>query len=62
MTIEDFWKKYNHCPLCENYIIQGLLCDGCRWYFERWKSAEMTMDNFFPSVSAMAMMNREVDE
>ena len=62
MTIDDFWKKYNHCPLCEHYARQGVVCHGCRWEYEHWKDANVTADNFTPTISATVMMNREVDE
>ena len=62
MNIDDFWKKYNHCPLCEHYVRQGAVCRGCRWEYEHWKGANVTVDNFTPTISATVMMNREVDE
>ena len=59
MTIDDFWKKYNHCPLCENYVYQGALCDGCKWMFPV-RSEERPFDKFVPTGEAKRMMNREV--
>lgn len=32
MPESDFWKKYNHCPMCRWYAAQGAGCDSCKWY------------------------------
>lgn len=31
MPESDFWKKYNHCPYCRWYTMQGR-CGDCKWY------------------------------
>lgn len=61
MTIDDFWKKYNHCPLCRLYTIQGQACDGCKWEFPI-QSKYRRFDKFDPTEDAIRMMNKEVTE
>ena len=60
MTIDDFWKKYNHCPKCEGYKLQGGRCVGCKFrtpYPKEWDA-----DLFEPTQECIRAMNREIDE
>lgn len=59
MTIEDFWKKYNHCPSCRGYVMQGNRCYGCKWWTPYPK--ETDIDLFEPTEECIRAMNREVD-
>lgn len=61
MTIDDFWKKYNHCPLCRKYLVQGRACDGCKWMYP-CKIEGHDFDLFEPTEDAVRAMNREVTE
>ena len=60
MTIGQFWQKYNHCPLCKHYVIQGEQCDGCLWYSPIKKYT--LIDNYEPTEEAIRAMNKEIDE
>lgn len=63
MTIDDFWRKYNHCPHCRSYAVQGHACDGCKWYFESHVSEDsFSIDKFDPTDECIRKMNMEVDE
>ena len=63
MTIEQFWQKYNHCPLCRSYVIQGALCDGCKWMWGNGRyTTDTDMDLFKPTDEARERMNREINE
>ena len=33
MELDQFLRKYNKCPFCRSYAIQGNLCYGCKWRF-----------------------------
>lgn len=59
MTIDQFWKKFNRCPLCENYKYQGEVCRSCRWTHHYKKDG---VDNFFPSEIGREIMNRNIQE
>lgn len=59
MTIDDFWNKYNHCPLCESYTKQGEFCDGCKWRSPLRHDGDT--DKFYPTDECSRLMNREVD-
>lgn len=59
MTIDDFWKKYNHCPKCIWYVDQGIKCRNCKWRL--WKKEDTGLDLFEPTDEAIQAMNREVD-
>ena len=56
MTIDEFWEKYNRCPLCKYYVDQGAFCDYCCWRFPKADG----IDKFFPSGAAIRLMNKEV--
>ena len=60
MTIDDFWKKYNHCPLCIQYSIQNGACDGCRWELPIYVHMEDKFDKFFPTDECISLMNKEI--
>lgn len=60
MTIDDFWKKYNHCPLCRYYAIQGNCCENCKWWLPI--SDKTDLDLFEPTEDTIRSMNREIDE
>ena len=62
MTIDDFWKKYNHCPLCSSYKIQGALCDGCKWCLPIFEHRIGYIDKFSPTSDCIRMMNRMIAE
>lgn len=62
MTIDDFWEKYNHCPLCIGYNIQGSYCDDCRWQYPSYAKCNGKFDKFQPTEDCMLKMNREVTE
>ena len=63
MTIEQFWQKYNHCPMCRSYVIQGTLCDGCKWMWGNGRyTTDTDMDLFKPTDEARERMNREINE
>lgn len=54
--------KYNKCPFCRSYAIQGNLCYGCKWRFGHGQYAKETdFDLFDPKESWRELMNREVD-
>lgn len=57
MTIDDFWKKYNHCPLCVNYAHQELRCFSCKWSYPGAEG----FDRFKPTDKAIQAMNKEVN-
>lgn len=61
MTIDDFWKKYNHCPLCRKYLIQGGACDGCKWMYP-CRIEGRDIDGFDPTEDAIRTINAEVTE
>lgn len=60
MTIDDFWKKYDHCPKCKGYAIQGNRCYGCMWRTPYPK--ETDFDLFEPTEDCIRAINREVTE
>ena len=64
MTLDQFLRKYNKCPFCRSYIIQGAACDHCRWKWSNdGKYAKDTdMDKFDPSDEWINRMNMEVDD
>lgn len=64
MTLDQFLKKYNKCPFCRSYNIQGELCRNCKW---RWSNdghyaKETDMDKFDPTDEWRNLMNKEVAE
>lgn len=61
MSIDDFWKKYNHCPLCRSYAVQGRLCDGCKWYVPVRIEGRI-FDKFEPTEEGKRLLNSEVEE
>lgn len=62
MTIDPFWRKYNHCPLCRSYAIQGQMCDGCKWYSPTYEHRLGYLDKYDPTEDAVRVMDREVTE
>lgn len=62
MTIDDFWKKYNHCPLCRAYASQGAYCDGCKWESPLYEHRPDNLDKFDPKPETIEAMNREITE
>ena len=63
MTVDDFWKKYNHCPFCRYYAQQGNNCYGCMWRFANGEYAKDTdYDGFEPTEKALRVMNAEITE
>lgn len=62
MTLDQFLRKYNKCPFCRSYVIQGNLCYVCKWRFGHGQYAKETdFDLFDPKESWRELMNREVD-
>ena len=62
MTIDDFWKKYNRCPMCEHYTKGQRDCIDCRF---RNPYAEKSMngsEHFRPNERCVIALNREVTE
>lgn len=64
MTLDDFLKKYNKCPFCRNYRIQGDTCRNCKW---RWAygmyakyAKETDLDRFDPTEEWAQRLNAEV--
>lgn len=60
MTIDDFWKKYNRCPMCEHYDDGQRECIDCRFrhpYTDRNGS-----EHFRPNERCVIALNREVTE
>jgi len=62
MTINEFWEKYNHCPLCQAYPVQGDACDNCRYALPIFGSRPGKDDKFVPTKEAAKAMNEEVTE
>ena len=63
MTVDDFLRKYNKCPFCRSYNIQGNFCNGCKWQWAHGQYAKDTdFDRFDPTEEWMRMMNREVTD
>ena len=63
MTLDDFWKKYHRCTMCEHDKYQPYdKCHYCIYKFDGYKSEDMTEDNFVGSERFMRTINREVDE
>lgn len=58
MTIDMFLKKYNKCPFCESYAMQGELCRGCENYIIKGEG----IDKFRPKQEWINRMNKEVTE
>ena len=61
MTVDEYWKKYNHCPKCRFYTIQGSCCDNCRWAYP-YGVKDCTMDKFEPTDECIREMNEVDDE
>ena len=64
MTLKQFLRKYNKCPFCRSYAIQGNLCYGCKWRFGHGQYAKegRDFDLFDPKPSWSERMNKEVTE
>lgn len=63
MTIDEFLEKYNKCPFCRSYRIQGNLCYGCKWRWGHGQYARDTdFDLFDPKEEWGQRMNKEVTE
>ena len=63
MTVDDFLRKYNKCPFCMSYNIQGDLCNCCKWKWAHGQYAKDTdLDLFDPTEEWMILMSREVTE
>ena len=63
MTLDEFLQKYNKCPFCRSYAIQGNLCYGCKWKYANGEYAKDTdFDLFDPKDSWRELMNKEVTE
>lgn len=62
MTIDEFWRKYNHCPLCRLYTVQAGACDYCKWYTPNREHDPQYLDYYDPTDSAIRAMNKEVTE
>lgn len=56
MTIDEFWKKHNRCPLCVNYTYQGFRCFSCKLSYPGAEGH----DRFEPTDKAIKTMNKEV--
>lgn len=59
MTIDQFWEKYNRCPLCYLYTSQNESCQKCKWIHRYREDGD---DNFFPSEIGREIMNRNIQE
>lgn len=63
MTLNEFLRKYNRCPFCRSYAIQGNLCYGCKWRFAHGQYAkEWDFDLFDPTSEWHRRLNKEVTE
>lgn len=63
MTVNEFLKKYNRCPFCRTYAIQGSWCIGCKWRFAHGQYAkENDVDMFDPKEEWFRRMNKEVTQ
>ena len=56
MELNDFLRKYNRCPFCEEYKTQTR-CRTCKW---RHPYTTCTEDRFTPTQEWNARLNREV--
>lgn len=63
MTVDEYWKKYNRCPKCVGYNIQGRFCDNCKWKWGDGSYCKNTdFDKFQATDECMRSMTREVTE
>ena len=58
MSIDEYWKKYNHCPKCRFYLMQSA-CGDCKHKYPV-KVFEYPVDNFEPTEECIRSMNAEV--
>lgn len=63
MTLNEFLRKYNRCPFCRTYNIQGSWCYGCKWRRGNGQYAkENDVDMFDPTEEWFRRLNKEVTE
>lgn len=62
MTLDEFLKKYNHCPFCRSYTIQGPLCDHCIYFFGSGYKKDGSIDKFDPTEDWIRLLNKEVTQ
>ena len=63
MTLNEFLQKYNRCPFCRTYAIQGSWCYGCKWRWGHGQWAKETdVDMFDPTEEWGRRLNKEVTE
>ena len=62
MTIDEFWERYNHCPKCRGYLIQGDMCRGCKWEFPIFEDRTDKLDKFDPTEECIRLMNKMIQE
>ena len=62
MTIDDFWKKYNRCPMCEHYAKGQRVCVDC-WFRDPYAEKNKNgSEHFRPNERCVIVLNREVTE